>query len=553
MSLVVLNGGVTGTLFTQADVDLTAIEVVNDSSPQLGGTLDTNSNAIFNSSAGGNIEVKLKDAGNTLATALFVESDDYVLTDDSTGYGRYVRLPDRGIKIGRANLEWSFTGNTPDNGEQDYETNGLIIEPTGNTWPSVNLFSYGQAAGKNPLYDRLGAASIQEFSNATINLNAANGTVASPTALGNGKRLGTIGWLAYDGNNFGGANVAASAIINVQAIEDAATDNDRACEMRFEMMPEGGDGTLESTDRTRVLTLKESELTLGTTMFVDGNNILVSDVENNGNQFTTEIEPTTSAHQRFIVKGKSNPSAQRFAETFYYQDHSDHSGSATTGMGSMGFKYNTSGERTAHIRVFNDDFSENWTVLQAQPDNSISLKVANDLNDDYSLRIVKESSAKGGQYTKIAGEFYVEPELDSADTEFLGLQLKPTIPSGTLIPDNFETRMTLRVRGEETVGGAQNNIDLCSFRGVYDTNGNHEARMDRVGGVSITADGNRGRCEGGPFQLEDYTVATLPTTGISQGSLAYVTDESSVTGGKCVVFYDGSNWKLMHAPTTTAS
>lgn len=56
-----------------------------------------------------------------------------------------------------------------------------------------------------------------------------------------------------------------------------------------------------------------------------------------------------------------------------------------------------------------------------------------------------------------------------------------------------------------------------------------------------------------PMQTATYIVANLPTTNIGQGAMAYVSDESSVTGGKCMVFYDGSDWKLMHSPTTTAS
>lgn len=56
-----------------------------------------------------------------------------------------------------------------------------------------------------------------------------------------------------------------------------------------------------------------------------------------------------------------------------------------------------------------------------------------------------------------------------------------------------------------------------------------------------------------PIMNPNYSVANLPTTNINSGSTAYVTDESSVTNGNCMVFYDGSNWKLMHSPTTTAS
>ena len=58
-----------------------------------------------------------------------------------------------------------------------------------------------------------------------------------------------------------------------------------------------------------------------------------------------------------------------------------------------------------------------------------------------------------------------------------------------------------------------------------------------------------------PVVLENYTVSGLPTGlgATGTGALAFVTDESTVTSGKCCVFWDGSAWKLVHSPSTTAS
>jgi hypothetical protein len=57
---------------------------------------------------------------------------------------------------------------------------------------------------------------------------------------------------------------------------------------------------------------------------------------------------------------------------------------------------------------------------------------------------------------------------------------------------------------------------------------------------------------GVPIQMHIFAVNDLPTT-LDEGAIAYVTDESTVSGGNCMVFYDGAGWKLMHSPTTTAS
>lgn len=57
-----------------------------------------------------------------------------------------------------------------------------------------------------------------------------------------------------------------------------------------------------------------------------------------------------------------------------------------------------------------------------------------------------------------------------------------------------------------------------------------------------------------PFELPTYAVGSLPTTGIGAGAIAYATglNSSDVSTGKAMVFYDGSNWKYMHIPQTTA-
>ena len=57
----------------------------------------------------------------------------------------------------------------------------------------------------------------------------------------------------------------------------------------------------------------------------------------------------------------------------------------------------------------------------------------------------------------------------------------------------------------------------------------------------------------GGMQLPVVTIANLSTLPQREGNTAYVTNESTVTSGKCLVFYDGTNWKLAHSPDTTAS
>ena len=59
----------------------------------------------------------------------------------------------------------------------------------------------------------------------------------------------------------------------------------------------------------------------------------------------------------------------------------------------------------------------------------------------------------------------------------------------------------------------------------------------------------------GGFQLPIVTVSNLSTLPQREGNTAYVNNNTAGTGSvaKCMVFYDGSNWKLAHEPGTTAA
>jgi hypothetical protein len=59
----------------------------------------------------------------------------------------------------------------------------------------------------------------------------------------------------------------------------------------------------------------------------------------------------------------------------------------------------------------------------------------------------------------------------------------------------------------------------------------------------------------GGFQLPVVTVANLSTLAQREGNTAYVNNNTAGAGAvaKCLVFYDGANWKLQHDPSVTAA
>lgn len=68
--------------------------------------------------------------------------------------------------------------------------------------------------------------------------------------------------------------------------------------------------------------------------------------------------------------------------------------------------------------------------------------------------------------------------------------------------------------------------------------------------VDTLVDAN-GASVGGRVNLEQYTVATAPTSGNSVGDLIYVTNGDN--GNPAVAIWDGSNWKAINNTFTTIS
>ena len=125
---------------------------------------------------------------------------------------------------------------------------------------------------------------------------------------------------------------------------------------------------------------------------------------------------------------------------------------------------------------------------------------------------------------------------------------------GTAVPDGVEGKWQFGARSD-----SEGYLQVGRITYIYDTTEeDNQMQIDvrshddatQLNFMTITG---RQTIMDKPVRLPNYTVSTLPTTGIDAGATAYVTDESTVTSGNCLVFYDGTNWKLTHDPDTTAS
>ncbi len=272
--------GSTNLYFTNARAEAVSINnLVEDTTPQLGGALDVLDKTITSSSSNvvisadttdKEVHIKVDDAGGTSQTA--AEFRDFAFTENATAGNSgtaatvYNTIADlhKGIRIGSSSNNFSSTGAAGNNNNGAYNTSGLLVGNKGNTWPVVEVISNGQAEGENPLYNRFGSSGLLNFPNGQFNFKASNGTAASPSALESGKRMGQINFYGHDGTGYGGSSDAApSATITASANELFSGDT-RGGKMVIDVLPSGqsgGTGTT-SSDRIEAIDITGSEVTI---------------------------------------------------------------------------------------------------------------------------------------------------------------------------------------------------------------------------------------------------------------------------------------------------
>ena len=273
-----------GSKFVKVNSGASALEFVavsplenlsEDSTPQLGGDLDVLANNITSSSANitvsadttdKEIHLKVKDAGGTLQTAGEFRDYDYVENttnaDSSTAATKYDTILDidRGVRIGSTTNEFSSTGASPNNNNAAYNLSGIIVGNTGNTWPAIDIISNGQGVdGSNPLRNRLGdsaaGGAFVNFPNAQFNFKASNGTAASPSALGSGKRMGQINFYGHDGTAYGGDSDAAPSVTITTSANETFSGDSRGGKLIIDVLPSGQSGGTGTTSNDRIVGL----------------------------------------------------------------------------------------------------------------------------------------------------------------------------------------------------------------------------------------------------------------------------------------------------------
>ena len=158
-----------------------------------------------------------------------------------------------------------------------------------------------------------------------------------------------------------------------------------------------------------------------------------------------------------------------------------------------------------------------------------------------------------------ANTLFISTDMSSLLTDDLhnSIQCNLDFTGTTIGSGTRQNSITFGVT-DDTVGDEQAGRFSCEFTSV-DTTSN---KMKLIAIDNSTSGAVNGQIDVSPkkgtinvpFELPTYAVGSLPTTGIGAGAIAYATglNSSDVSTGKAMVFYDGSNWKYMHIPQTTA-
>ena len=242
-------------------------EVVEDTTPQLGGNLDVLDKTITSSSSNvvisadttdKEVHIKVDDAGGTNRVA--AEFKDFAFQEQqpagsggttTTVYDTIVDLS-KGIRIGSDANNFSSTGAAGNNTSGAYNLSGILVGNQGNTWPAIDIISNGQAEGENPLYNRFGSSGLLNFPNAQFNFKASNGTAASPSALESGKRMGQINWYGHEGTAYGGDSDAAPSVTLTASANETFSGDSRGGKLVIDVLPSGQSGGTGTTSSDRI-------------------------------------------------------------------------------------------------------------------------------------------------------------------------------------------------------------------------------------------------------------------------------------------------------------
>ena len=509
------------------DVEPNPTELVNDVSPQLGGSLDVNGHSIV-SVSNGDIAITPDGSGKVILDGLNYPTSDgtngQILSTNGSGTLSFVNAA-------------GFSGGSL---SSDLDQNGVIIKDTSRNYQILG----NQASPSSTYYNSFnntarvhGVVTVNEVTNPSnrVHSNPRLGLVTMGADVSGGSNAGRIRHNYVEG------------VIETDGFDNTTSGFGRGHSGTFIS------GVVQNTHASNASSFTQSagitvatgasgsqSLTIGTQagVHVQGNADSTATVENYiGYRYVAPSGTTANVgtNSHFSFKGEDvNATLQNDGPAvlkglaYPTSDGTNGQVLVTNGSGTLSFA-------TVSSTPFSGDLAGNH--LRDSNDGVVNVREGTNAAD---LLQIYDGSGNGG--TDSTGRI----DLQAVSTDATGNSIRSMIRGGgnTFAPFFFQGKLL-----DFFAIGDKVRFDSASATGF--TTPEITFRTDATARMTILGD----RIEMlNPTVLKNYTVSALPTSPTpGTGSLAFVTDESTVSGGKCCVFFDGSVWKLVHSPTTTAS
>ena len=451
----------------------------------------------------------------------------------------------------------------------------------GNNMPT-SIMGVGQEDGWAGVHVRnrgehdFGLGSGLNFSpRALVVMSAGRKSGSSDDYLNNGDEFGVLSFNPYSGYKTGAEWLTGSAEISALATEDHSTTG-LGTKIRIGTTENGEEaGATESSHVNKFIDIQGHTITTDGTLKIDDDLIVTGNIGNSGSavDFDDNIKVTGNVSTKITTIGDFDSSGSPAYSMSGMQINS-----GDTAWPTITFKEfaGADGGGLKPVNLFTNPGFET-EVFGGTPSSPAAL------GDAKRILVVNGNAANGATLPgtaniRILGKTVGVQSGSNRGTEFI----VETTPS-----NSTSTMESIKVIANKVIIGQS---DHDSGNGIISANGGDlklDDRLDTNGNNILNSSGdvtiddnlkvNTNLTVDGNTQLGNANTDTITCTGkltasngfvntvlntstanflasqgfIDEGAQAYISDGNA--GGKCMAFYDGSNWKKMHDPTANIS
>ena len=516
------------------DTDTGITDVVQDTTPELGGPLSVNGQKIT-SASNGNIDIEPNGTGNVLLGNFTFDADQSV----GSGQDNFVLTYDN--STGLISLEASSAASTgadfiPDTDNTHDIGEGPVITGGKKAWKDLFLRNEIQIGGaSNNVTYGVGGIAVGSFTD-----NVADFAISADGLI-------TVSR---------GEDDSHSVVLDIEKKVGSGGDLSR----RVSQIARINDGT---TNKRLGITNWQDDSTAGKKYQIgyladDGSSttILQNWSENSGSTINVPLtlDHTNNSNNAtdLMLKKTTTRTLSQNQPGVNLDFRTEYSGTTTPQHQIKSRRFGSENNKQLQFFDVNDAGTAATKLVQFKKNSawtSTNNHVEMQMNGRIDLNILNADDMPNSNITKV--------NMDGTTTSSHNM-LTGKMDFGSSSIANA-SQVTLTAEAFNDAGGGESSPDrIGQLIFKYGTDEKNNAIELRVANHDLSTQSNiqvDGEQAGSsvPFKVPAYTVANLPTSGIGQGAMAIVTNANSsdVSTGIAHCFYDGANWKYTHLPATT--